>query len=115
MDMAGSERQGQTHASGERLRESGLINKTLSVIRRVVAGRSDPTVISPYNESVLTRLLKRTLSGADARRLSGALVFTLRKMTNFKRFICVAWNLCRRGDASLPVLRVAVRCQLPEH
>lgn len=63
VDMAGSERQGQTHASGDRLRESGLINKTLSIIRRVVAGRSDPSVISPYNESVLTRLLKRTLSG----------------------------------------------------
>jgi hypothetical protein len=68
IDLAGSERQKLTGASGDRLREAGQINKSLSALGNVIAaltdvmnGRKDRHV--PYRDSKLTWLLKDSLGG----------------------------------------------------
>lgn len=87
VDLAGSERALDTGATGQRLREAGAINKSLSVLARVVAklskggqltpaasstpGRSNsltrasstPRVHVPVRDSKLTRLLAGSLGG----------------------------------------------------
>ena len=41
VDLAGSERQKSTEAVGERLKEAGSINKSLSALRNVIMGMVD--------------------------------------------------------------------------
>lgn len=64
MDLAGSERQSKTGATGERLREATKINLSLSalgnVISALVDGRSRHI---PYRDSKLTRMLQDSLGG----------------------------------------------------
>ena len=59
MDLAGSERQAKTEATGARLKEATKINLSLSalgnVISALVDGRSQHI---PYRDSKLTRLLQ---------------------------------------------------------
>lgn len=67
VDLAGSERQKQTASSGERLKEAGNINKSLTVLGSVINGlveNSDgkKTHIR-YRDSKLTFLLKDSLGG----------------------------------------------------
>ena len=61
MDLAGSERQSKTEATGDRLKEATKINLSLSalgnVISALVDGRSQHI---PYRDSRLTRLLQVT-------------------------------------------------------
>lgn len=65
VDLAGSEKQKKTGASGERFQEGVAINMSLSALSRVIqalsgaAGKSVP----PFRESKLTILLKDALSG----------------------------------------------------
>lgn len=70
MDLAGSERQSQTNSFGERLREAGNINKSLSVlgqvIKSIVESASAPGKKGSYiryRDSKLTYLLKDSLGG----------------------------------------------------
>lgn len=82
VDLAGSERAAKTEATGQRLREGGNINQSLTTLGRVIAALADPkrqrvmqrTSIAgstkrkqldvvPYRDSVLTWLLKDSLGG----------------------------------------------------
>ena len=81
VDLAGSERANRTESTGQRLREGGNINQSLSTLGRVIAALADPkrqkasrpgalqnqtkrrAEIVPYRDSVLTWLLKDSLGG----------------------------------------------------
>jgi len=73
VDLAGSERQAKTGNSGERLKEGGMINKSLSnlaiVISKlsVMSSRKEPGTDTqdfvPFRNSKLTHLLQESLSG----------------------------------------------------
>ncbi|CAI6341307.1 unnamed protein product [Periconia digitata] len=73
VDLAGSERAKSTEATGQRLKEGGQINKSLTTLGRVIAALSDPKrqnakgrrprEVVPYRDSVLTWLLRDSLGG----------------------------------------------------
>ncbi|KAF2238996.1 kinesin-domain-containing protein [Viridothelium virens] len=79
VDLAGSERAKSTEATGQRLREGGNINQSLSTLGRVIGALADPKRqrrgssssgkasrtrdVVPYRDSVLTWLLKDSLGG----------------------------------------------------
>ncbi|KIW40227.1 uncharacterized protein PV06_07441 [Exophiala oligosperma] len=75
VDLAGSERAKATEATGQRLREGGNINKSLTTLGRVIAALADPKHarmhnnkrtnrdVVPYRDSILTWLLKDSLGG----------------------------------------------------
>ncbi|KAF1346036.1 P-loop containing nucleoside triphosphate hydrolase protein [Delphinella strobiligena] len=80
VDLAGSERANRTEATGQRLREGGNINQSLTTLGRVIAALADPKCqratqrglsnqtkrrgeVIPYRDSVLTWLLKDSLGG----------------------------------------------------
>ncbi|USW53436.1 Putative kinesin-like protein [Septoria linicola] len=81
VDLAGSERAGRTEATGQRLREGGNINQSLTTLGRVIAALADPkrqrasrmtglqnqtkrrVDVVPYRDSVLTWLLRDSLGG----------------------------------------------------
>lgn len=73
VDLAGSERAIATGATGQRLREGGNINKSLTTLGRVIASLADDgtknehlggyAAVVPYRDSVLTWLLKDSLGG----------------------------------------------------
>ena len=68
-DLAGSERQAKTHTSGQKLKEGGSINKSLSALEKVINDihnnqrqRQSSTHVN-YRDSKLTRILQPFLSG----------------------------------------------------
>ncbi|XP_029082984.1 kinesin-like protein KIF14 [Monodon monoceros] len=67
VDLAGSERCSETQTSGERLKEGVSINKSLLTLGKVISALSEQAsgkrTFIPYRESVLTWLLKESLSG----------------------------------------------------
>lgn len=69
IDLAGSERAESTGATGARLKEGANINKSLSILGRVIgvlakkANGSAKNEIVPYRESKLTMILKPFLGG----------------------------------------------------
>ncbi|GAA6029561.1 hypothetical protein JCM8097_000938 [Rhodosporidiobolus ruineniae] len=70
VDLAGSERANSTGATGTRLKEGALINKSLTTLGRVIAalaaaggGNKAAAEKVPYRDSVLTWLLKDSLGG----------------------------------------------------
>ena len=68
VDLAGSERIGKTGAEGDRLKEGGHINKSLSALGNVINALAENAkgrkqVHVPYRNSVLTHLLKSSLGG----------------------------------------------------
>ena len=65
VDLAGSERQGQTNNTGEHLREAGSINKSLSILARVIRNLADEktNAFIPYRDSILTSILRDSLGG----------------------------------------------------
>ncbi|GJN89903.1 hypothetical protein Rhopal_002892-T1 [Rhodotorula paludigena] len=75
IDLAGSERANSTGATGTRLKEGALINKSLSTLGRVIAALAAASAAKtekaakaaaekvPYRDSVLTWLLKDSLGG----------------------------------------------------
>ena len=64
MDLAGSERQKKTQATGSRSKEGISINSALSVLGQVIGAltSANPAHI-PYRDSKLTCLLKSSLGG----------------------------------------------------
>lgn len=68
IDLAGSEKAGQTGATGDRLKEGCEINKSLSclgdVIKALVSKQNGKSsIVVPYRNSTLTRLLQNALGG----------------------------------------------------
>ncbi len=67
IDLAGSERQKATKAVGERIKEAGMINKSLStlgnVINALVEFSDGKTKYVPFRDSKLTFFLKDSLGG----------------------------------------------------
>ncbi len=70
VDLAGSERQRDTKSSGSRLKEAGMINKSLSTLGSVIfalganSASADARHV-PYRDSRLTTLLRGSLSPRD--------------------------------------------------
>eukprot|EP00977_Amphora_coffeiformis_P010190 scaffold2363_cov159-Amphora_coffeaeformis.AAC.52 len=62
-DLAGSERQKRTQASGQRLKEGININQGLLVLGNVISALASNSSHVPYRESKLTRLLRGSLGG----------------------------------------------------
>lgn len=68
IDLAGSEKAGQSGATGDRLKEGCEINKSLSCLGDVIKALVDKqngnkTVVVPYRNSNLTRMLQNALGG----------------------------------------------------
>eukprot|EP00049_Salpingoeca_infusionum_P016205 m.328258 g.328258 ORF g.328258 m.328258 type:complete len:865 (-) comp16032_c0_seq2:219-2813(-) len=63
IDLAGSEDNRKTNNSGERMKESTAINKSLFVLNQVVDALNKRHMRVPYRDSKLTRLLQDSLGG----------------------------------------------------
>jgi hypothetical protein len=67
IDLAGSERQKQTHSQGDRLKEAGMINRSLSALGNVINCLVDVSEgkhrFVPYRDSKLTFILRDSLGG----------------------------------------------------
>jgi len=63
IDLAGSERQGKTGATGARLKEANAINQSLSALGNVISALAKRGKFVPYRSSVLTLLLRESLGG----------------------------------------------------
>jgi len=68
IDLAGSEKAGQTGATGDRLKEGCEINKSLSCLGDVIKALVDKQngkkgIVVPYRNSNLTRMLQNALGG----------------------------------------------------
>ena len=64
VDLAGSERSTKTGATGDRLKEGIMINKSLSALGNVISALTDAkSTHVPYRDSKLTRLLQDSLGG----------------------------------------------------
>jgi len=63
VDLAGSEKISKTGATGDRLKEGCSINKSLTVLGKVISDLAakamgkNKRVITPFRESCLTRIL----------------------------------------------------------
>jgi hypothetical protein len=69
VDLAGSEKLSKTGAKGDRMKEGCQINKSLHVLGLVIANLAEKAMgknknsITPYRDSVLTRILTNALGG----------------------------------------------------
>ena len=63
VDLAGSEKVSKTGASGARLEEAKVINKSLLSLGNVIAALSTNSSFVPYRDSKLTRILQNSFGG----------------------------------------------------
>lgn len=73
IDLAGSEKSNQTGATGDRLKEGNMINKSLSALGNCIEKLAEKSgnpkkakdIVVPYRDSKLTRLLQNALGGSS--------------------------------------------------
>ncbi|XP_024537495.1 kinesin-like protein KIF3A [Selaginella moellendorffii] len=67
VDLAGSERLKKTKSSGDMLKETGSINRSLFTLGKVISALSEgkKEEIVPYRESMLTKLIMESLGGSS--------------------------------------------------
>lgn len=63
MDLAGSEKASQTHATGDRFREGCAINTSLSALSLVIKQLSEGEGFVNFRDSKLTHILRASLGG----------------------------------------------------
>lgn len=69
VDLAGSEKNSKTGSTGDRLKEASAINKSLSMLGKVISTLADHAVGKnlnakiPYRDSALTKVLRNALGG----------------------------------------------------
>ena len=67
VDLAGSERISKSGVTGDTLKETLHINRSLSALQDVIAALESKNSHVPYRNSVLTRLLKASLAGSASK------------------------------------------------
>ena len=67
VDLAGSERISKSKVTGDALKETLHINKSLSALQDVITALETKSEHIPYRNSLLTRMLKPTLGGSESK------------------------------------------------
>ncbi|XP_068208081.1 kinesin-related protein 8-like [Palaemon carinicauda] len=117
VDLAGAEGVGRAQTSGQQFTEGIHINKGLLTLGKVLSALSNPAPsYVPYRESVLTRLLKESLSGASHTAMIACVnpaSYNLHETINTLRYAEQAQNIKTKPQVFSTIKRTGVkrRCE----